>query len=165
MQPSDHLHLLPSAFTPFLAESVPVSHSHYVDQPQDPLTRAVMQTSPAQTQARLAAAVLDDVASNPDADAILTARMHHSCEWMPGEVMALVFCFVDAKTLMVTIPSVWTPLIFYLSSFEPCVLSGCAWGMALDILRGWWRGLRSGIRAGCAGAYVGVAVTVPLSDR
>ena len=29
-------------------------------------------------------------------------------EWVPGEVLALVFCFVDAKTLMVTIPSVRT---------------------------------------------------------
>ena len=84
-----------------------------MDQPQDPLARAVMQTSKAQMQARLEAVL--DVASNPDADAILTsASGHHSCEWMPGEVMALVFCFVDAKTLMVTIPSVWTPWIFEL---------------------------------------------------
>ena len=29
-------------------------------------------------------------------------------EWLPGEVVALVFGFVDAKTLMVTIPSVCT---------------------------------------------------------
>ena len=29
-------------------------------------------------------------------------------EWLPGEVVALVFGFLDAKTLMVTIPSVCT---------------------------------------------------------
>ena len=27
-------------------------------------------------------------------------------EWLPGEVVARVFCFVDAKTLMMTIPTV-----------------------------------------------------------
>jgi len=27
-------------------------------------------------------------------------------EWLPGEVVARVFCFVDAKTLIMTIPTV-----------------------------------------------------------
>ena len=27
-------------------------------------------------------------------------------EWLPGELVAVVFCFVDIKTLMMTIPSV-----------------------------------------------------------
>ena len=105
----NHRIIYPTPSLHFLLISTGYSHSHSMDQPQDPLARAVMQTSPAQMQARL------EVASNPDADAIFTSpSVNPTCEWMPGEVMALVFCFVDAKTLMATIPSVWTPWIFEL---------------------------------------------------